>query len=169
MAIHIYPRLLRRKWVLLGVGLPILVALWWGFRPEKLWINQRVNEAAPFDASGDPQPILTGRFDGNARQANGRATIYRKPGGEEYLQLKDFTAPSGANVHVVLARSQHMNPAQSVVNGGLDGVDLGPLRGDQSDQIYDLPAGADLTKYDAVAIYGENDHTVFGRAKLEPF
>jgi Electron transfer DM13 len=169
MAIHISPWLLRRKWVLLGVGLPILVVLWWAFRPEKLWINQKVNEPAPFDASGDPQPILTGRFDGTPAQTSGRATIYRKPGGEEYLQLKDFTAPSGANVHVVLARSQDLNPSQAVANGGLDTVDLGPLRADQGDQIYDLPAGADLTKYDAVAIYGENDHTVFGRAKLEPF
>ena len=168
MSTYISPWLLRRKWVLLGVGLPILVALWWAFRPEKLWINQKVNEAAPFDASGDPQPILTGRFDGNA-QTSGRATIYRKPGGEEYLQLKDFTAPSSANIHVVLARSQEMSAAQAAVTGGLDTVDLGPLRGDQGDQIYDLPAGADLAKYDAVAIYGENDHIVLGRAKLEPF
>jgi hypothetical protein len=168
MAIHISPWLLRRKWILIGVGLPVLVAMWWAFRPEKLWINQKVNEPAPFDASGDPQPVLTGRFDGNA-QTSGRATIYKKPGGKEYLQLKDFTAPSGANVHVVLARSQDLNPSQAVVNGGLDSIDLGPLRGDQGDQIYDLPAGADLAKYDAVAIYGENDRTVFGRAKLEAF
>jgi hypothetical protein len=167
MAIHISPWLLRRKWILVGVGLPVLVAMWWAFRPEKLWINQKVNEPAPFDASG-PQPVLTGRFDRNA-QTSGRATIYKKPGGEEYLQLKDFTAPGGANVHVVLARSQDLNPSQAVVNGGLDSIDLGQLRGDQGDQIYDLPSGADLNKYDAVAIYGENDHRVFGRAKLEAF
>ena len=168
MAIHIKSWLLRRKWILIGVGLPVLVAMWWAFRPEKLWINQNVNEPAPFDASGDPQPVLTGRFDENV-QTSGRATIYKKPGGGEYLQLKDFTAPSGANVHVVLSRSQDLTPAQAVVNGGFDSIDLGPLRGDQGDQIYDLPAGADLNKYDAVAIYGESDHTVFGRAKLEPF
>src|SRR5579863_7609405 len=106
MTIHISPGLLRRKWILITVGLPVLVALWWAFRPEKLWINQKVNEPAPFDTSGDPQPILTGRFEGNAQQTSGRATIYKKPGGEEYLQLNGFTTPSGPDVHVVLARSE---------------------------------------------------------------
>ena len=61
MTIHISPGLLRRKWILTTVGLPVLVALWWAFRPEKLWINQKVNEPAPFDTSSDPQPILTER------------------------------------------------------------------------------------------------------------
>ncbi len=83
--------LVRRKWILAAVGLPVLVALWWAFRPEKLWINEKVNEAAPFDTSGGPQPILTGRFEDKAQQTSGRATIYKKPGGEEYLRLSDFT------------------------------------------------------------------------------
>jgi hypothetical protein len=33
-----------RKWILVAAGLPILVAAWWAFRPEKLWINQKVSE-----------------------------------------------------------------------------------------------------------------------------
>jgi len=61
------------------------VALWWAFRPEKLWINQRVNEAAPFDTSGDPEPIFTGQFDGKAA---GRVTVFKKPNGQEYLRLR---------------------------------------------------------------------------------
>ena len=169
MTIHISPWLLRRKWILVAVGLPVLVALWWAFRPEKLWINQKVNEPAPFATSADPQPILTGRFEGNAQQTNGRATIYKKPGGEEYLQLNGFTTPSGPDLHVVLARSEDRNLSQAVVNGGLDSIDLGRLKSNQGDQIYDLPTATDVNKYDAVAIYGEGVHTVFGRAKLEAF
>ena len=42
---------LRRKWIFVAVGIPILIAAWWAFRPEKLWINQKVNEAAPFASS----------------------------------------------------------------------------------------------------------------------
>src|SRR5215472_15859435 len=116
MTIHISPWLLRRKWILIAVGLPVLVVLWWAFRPEKLWINQTVNEPAPFDSSGDPQPILTGRFEGNTRQTSGRATIYKKPGGEEYLRLSDFTTSSGWDVRIALARSVDFNGAQKVVN-----------------------------------------------------
>ncbi len=28
-----------KKWILAGIAVPILVALWWAFRPEKLWVN----------------------------------------------------------------------------------------------------------------------------------
>ena len=163
----IYTLLLRRKWIVLAVGLPVLVALWWAFRPEKLWINQKVNEPAPFDSSSDPQPILTGRFEAKAQQTTGRATIYKKPTLEEYLRLSDFTAPSDPDVHLALARATDLT--QDVLKDGPDRIDLGPLKARQGDQNYDLPAATDLSKYDAVAIYGERSHMMLGLAKLEPF
>jgi hypothetical protein len=169
MTTHISPWLLRRKWILIVVGLPVLVALWWAFQPEKLWINQTVNEPAPFDTSSDPQTILTGRFEGDAQQTRGRATIYKKPGGGDYLRLNDFTTPNGRDLHVVLARRKDRNLSQAVVKGSIDSIDLGPLKSNQGDQIYDLPAATNLNQYNAVAIYGEVAHTVFGLAKLEAF
>jgi len=162
MTIYLIPWLSRRRWILVAVALPILVGMWWAFRPEKLWINQTVNEPAPFDTSADPQPILTGRFEGNAKQTNGRATIYKKPG-EEYLHLSDFTAPSGPDIHVALV---HDDPQ---AKSKLDSLDLGPLKANQGDQNYNLPGDTDPDKYDAVLIYAERPHTVFGLAKLEPF
>jgi hypothetical protein len=158
MTIHASTWLVRRKWILAAVGLPVLVALWWAFRPEKLWINERVNEAAPFDTSGGPQPILTGRFEGKAQQMSGRATIYKKPGGEEYLHLSDFAAPNAPDAHVLLGSEDDLGR-----------IDLGPLQNNQGDQNYDLPAAADPNKYGAVVIYSEMSRTVLGLAKLEPF
>jgi hypothetical protein len=154
----------RRKWIIAAVGLPVLIALWWAFRPEKLWINEKVNEAAPFDTSGGPQPILTGRFEGQTEATSGRATIYKQPG-SEYLRLSDFAMPNGEDVHVELARSGDQNPSQAAS----DRIDLGRLKSNQGDQNYDLPAGADLSKYDAAVIYSEQSHQVLGQAKLEPF
>jgi hypothetical protein len=148
--------LLRWKWALVPVLLPVLVGLWWAFRPEKLWVNQKVNEAAPFDASADSKPVLTGRFEAKAEQASGRATIYKSPSGREYLRLSDFAAPKGEDLHVEL-------------KGGLNGADLGPLKNIQGDQDYDLPPATDSGKYEAVAIYSERLHAVIGLAKLEPF
>ena len=98
-----------------------------------------------------------------------RATIYKKPCGGAYLRLNDFTTESGPDVHVVLARSDDPNLAQDVVKGALDSIDFGPLKSDQGDQHYDVPAATDLNKYDAVVVYGERLHAVFGWAKLEPF
>ena len=160
---------LRRKWILVAVGLPVLVALWWAFRPEKLWVNQKVNEAAPFDTSGAPQPILTGRFEGKADHTSGRATIYKKPGGEEYLRLSDFATSKGSDVHVVLARGDDRNLSQEAGKAGLDSIDLGPLQINQGDQNYDLPAATDLNKYADVVVYCERSHAVVGLARLEPF
>jgi hypothetical protein len=151
----------RRTWILAAIGVPVLVALWWAFRPEKLWINQKVSEAAPFDTSAEPQPILTGRFEGKAQQTSGRATVYQRPGGEKYLQLSDFTAASGPVLHVLLA--------QDVLTGDSDRIDLGALKDDRDDQKYDLPASTDLKKYSAAVIYSEQSHEVLGLAKLEPF
>jgi hypothetical protein len=147
---------LGRKWILAAVGLPVLVAMWWAFRPEKLWVNEKVNEPAPFASAAEPQPLFTGRFEGKTQQTSGRATIYKKPGGEEYLRLSDFASPNGEDVHVALVR-------------GGDRIDLGALKNNQSDQNYDLPRATDLNKYDAVVVYSEQSHTVIGRAKLEPF
>jgi hypothetical protein len=169
MTIHASTWLVRRKWILASVGLPVLVALWWAFRPEKLWINEKVNEAAPFDTSGGPQPILTGRFEGKSQQTSGRATIYQKPGREEYLRLSDFTTSNGGDVHVVLARSGDQRLAQDAGKNDLDSVDLGSLKGIQGDQDYDLPRATDMNKYDAVVVYSEQSHAVFGVAKLKPF
>ncbi len=152
----------RRKWILLAVGLPVLVALWWAFRPEKLWITEKVSEAAPFDSGADPQPLLTGRFTGYADQTTGRATIYKKPGGGEYLRLSDFVFTGAPDSHVALARSADRS-------GDGDRLDLGPLKNNQGDQNYDLPAATDLRNDDAVVIYSAGSHAVLGSAKLEPF
>ena len=156
----------RHKRLLIAVSIPLLVALWWAFRPEKLWINQTVNEAAPFDTSGDPEPIFTGQFDG---KAGGRITVFKKPNGQEYLRLKDLTISGDADAHVELVESGEVSQAQGAAQAGLDSIDLGSLKIEQGDQNYDLPAATDLNKYQVVAIYCEKFHALFGIAKLEEF
>jgi len=159
----------RRKWLLVAVGVPVLIGAWWVFRPEKLWINQKVNEPAPFTSSTDPEPLYTGLLEGKAHQTSGRVTIYKTADGKDYLRLKDFSTSNGPDVHVLLARSGDENLKQEIVKGQLDSVELGPLKGNQGDQNYDLPASVDLQKYDAAVIYCERFHAVFGVAKLEQF
>ncbi len=159
----------RKKWVLVSVGFPVLVLAWWAFRPEKLWINAKVNEPAPFAASTDPQPLYTGRLEGKAHQTSGRGTIYKNSDGRQYLRLTDFTTSNGPDVHVVLARSDDANLTQEIVKGQLESIELGPLKGNQGDQNYDLPAAVDLQKYNAVVIYCERFHAIFGLARLEQF
>ena len=162
-------RLSHKKWILAAIGFPILVAAWWAFRPEKLWINQKVNEPAPFAARTDPQPLYTGRLEGKAHQTSGRATIYRTSDGRQYLRLTDFMTSNGPDVHVVLGQTDDANLTKEIMTDQIDSVELGQLKGNQGDQNYDLPASVDLQKYNAAVIYCERFHAIFGVARLEKF
>jgi Electron transfer DM13 len=136
----------RRKWILAAIGIPVLVGMWWTFRPEKLFINQKVNEAAPTALAGEPEALYTGRLEGKVHQTSGRATIYKSADGKQFLRLSDFTTSNGPDVHVLLVRSNEKALGQEIVKGDLDGVELGALKGNQGDQNYDLPATLDLNQ-----------------------
>jgi hypothetical protein len=157
----------RRKWVWIAIGLPILIVAWLAFRPEKLWINRRVNEPAPFASRSEARPIFAGQLEGKAHPTSGRATIYESLGGERYLRLTDFTTSNGPDVHVVLARAEDPALDQKTVKGNLDYVELGKLKGNQGDQNYEVPAAVDLQKYNAVVIFCERFNAVFGVARGE--
>lgn len=163
------PWVSRRRMILGLIGVPVLVGAWWEFRPEKLFINQRVSEAAPAASDSEPQPLYTGKLEGKAHATSGRATIYESAEGKRYLRLSDFTTSNGPDVHVLLVRMQDKALEQEIVKGNLDGLELGSLKGNQGDQNYDLPAATDLQQYQAVVIYCERFHAVFGVAKLEKF
>lgn len=166
---HAQPWVSHKKWILAAVGVPILIAAWWAFRPEKLWINQRVNEPAPFASSADTQPLYTGRLEGKAHPTTGRASIYRAADGTHYLRLTDFSTSNGPDVHVVLARADDNSLTREIVTGQLDDIELGVLKANQGEQNYTLPGSVDLNRYNAVVIYCERFHAVFGMATLEQF
>ena len=162
-------RVSSRKWIVAAIGISVLVAAWWAFRPEKLFINQQVNEAAPTALSSEPEALYTGRLEGKIHATSGRATIYKSPDGKQYLRLSDFTTSNGPDVHVLLVRSNDQALGQEIVKGDMDSVELGSLKGNQGDQNYDLPVAVDLNQYQAVAIYCERFHAIFGVARLEKF
>jgi hypothetical protein len=163
------PWLSRSRWILILIGVPVIAGAWWAFRPEKLFINEKVHEAAPAALSAEPEALYTGRLEGKVHQTSGRATIYKTVDGKEYLRLSDFTTSNGPDVHVLLVRSEDRALDQEIVKGGLDHVELGTLKGNQGDQNYDLPATVDLNQYQGVAIYCERFHAIFGVARLEKF
>ena len=134
----------RNKWAVMAVGIPALVVAWWAFRPEKLWINQRVNEEAPFAATDDPQPLYTGRLHGKAHPSEGSTSVYKNADGRLSLRLTGFSTSNGPDVHVVLARGDDPSLQQEIVKAQLDSLELGPLKGNQDDQNYDVPASADF-------------------------
>src|SRR5213594_1759728 len=107
----------RKKGILAAIGIPVLAAAWWAFRPEKLFINQKVNEAAPAALSSEPEALYTGKLEGKVHPTSGRATIYKTTDGKEYLRLSDFTTSNGQAVHVLLVRAQDRPLEEEIVKG----------------------------------------------------
>jgi hypothetical protein len=159
----------RTRLVVALAGIPILAAGWWAFRPEKLFINQPVSEAAPESLSGAAEPLYTGKLESREHPTTGRATVYKDGSGKTYLRLTDFATSNGPDVHVVLTKAEEPALSKILVPGDLDYVELGALKGNQGDQNYDVPASTDLAKYQAVAIYCERFHAIFGVTKLDKF
>ena len=76
---------------------------------------------------------------------------------------------NGPDVHVVLAESADDNLKQDFVKGQLNVIEVGDLKANEGDQNYDVPDSTNHVRYDAVVIYCERFHAVFGLAKLEKF
>jgi hypothetical protein len=154
----------RGKWILAAVVIPLFFLAWWAFRPEKLFINHRVNEPAPSASRTEARPLYTRWLEGRAHPTSGRATIYLASDGTRYLRLTDFMTSNGPDVHVVLARGDDKDLRQGIPKHDLDRIELGVMKGNQGDQNYTLPASVDLRKYNAVVIYCVRFRAIFGVA-----
>ena len=151
------------------IGLLILAGLWFAFRPEKLFVNKKVNEAPPAQTAGQLTPLLTGRFVGEVHKTSGRASAYRQADGSRVLRLTDFSTSNGPAVHVLLIDGTSTDPSKDFALAAVKNVDLGDLKGNQGDQDYTIPGDVDLKTFGTVSIYCERFHANFGTAKLEEF
>ncbi|HJY30994.1 MAG TPA: DM13 domain-containing protein [Pyrinomonadaceae bacterium] len=138
-------------------------AAWYAFRPEKIFINQKVNEQFP-TASAASSKLASGQFHSGAHETKGTASVFQLADGQKTLRLSDFATSNGPDVHVYLVAAPDAKDNDTVTNAGF--VDLGSLKGNIGDQNYDLPANADLAKYRAVTIWCKRFSVNFGTAPL---
>jgi hypothetical protein len=158
------------KRIIVGaVGVLILAGLWFAFRPEKLFLNKKVNEAPPAQTAGQLTPLLTGRFVGQVHKTSGRASVYQQADGSRVLRLSDFSTSNGPAVHVLLIDGTSTDPSKDFALAAVKNVDLGDLKGNQGDQDYTIPQDLDLKTFGTVSIYCERFHANFGTANLEEF
>jgi hypothetical protein len=145
--------------VLIVVG----AVAWYAFRPERLFINQKVNEQLP-TASAASNKLATGQFHSGAHETKGNAAVLQLADGKKTLRLTDFTTSNGPDLHVYLVAANDAKDSDAVTKAGF--VDLGSLKGNIGDQNYDLPANTDLAKYRAVTIWCKRFSVNFGTAPL---
>jgi uncharacterized membrane protein len=157
------------KKILIGVGAAIFaIAAWAAFRPELLFVNKTVNESLPVAASSDsaktPVSLASGKFHGIAHETNGEATVYQLPEGKRVLRFTNFMTSNGPDVHVYLVAAKDAADSATVKSAGF--LDLGSIKGNQGDQNYDLPANADLKKYQSVSVWCARFGVNFASAPL---
>ena len=156
-----------RRIVIAAVAFLILAAIWFVFRPEKLFIDKKVSEAPPAQSAGQLRPLLTGRFVGEAHKTSGRATLYQQVDGSRVLRLTDFSTSNGPAVHVLLIDGTSADLSNDFALAAVKSVDLGDLKGNQGEQDYIVPNDVDVKTFRTVSIYCERFHANFGAAKLE--
>lgn len=137
--------------------LPLLVAGWALFRPELLFLENRVDE--PLDIT---RVLKQGSFVSYAHETTGEAKIV-EAGGKPVLRLEGFSTSNGPEVRVYLVRGSDSSSA-GLEKGFLD---LGILKGNIGSQNYPLPEATDLSAYNAVAIWCKRFSVGFGGATLK--
>ena len=153
------------------IGIPVAVVVvlagWSVFRPERLMINRRVDEAMPVVPGGSSaKPLESGQFYSILHPTAGVATIYQMEDGTRVLRLTSFRTSNGPDVHVYMVAADDAKDAATVERDGF--VDLGVIKGNIGNQNYVLASDLDLAKYQAVSIWCKRFSVNFGAAPLRP-
>jgi hypothetical protein len=139
----------------------VAVGYWTGFRDDEVdedvaMASGRATEperdAALGGEGGEPRKersgpveLASGPFTGeDGHSGSGTATVVEQPDSERVLTFTDFDVDPGAAVEV------YLTPDTGDVS---DRVELGGLKGNVGDQQYEIPASADLGRYDSVVLW----------------
>ena len=186
-------RMRRRTFVLGGlvvVALIVFVLVY--FEPQKLFIDERVDEALPgttptasrepsepratepaptataattSEAPTDqgPQVLARGEFHGQSHEGSGTALLVRLPDGRMVVRLEDLNVENGPDLRVYLSAAAADAPEAEFIE---DFVDLGALKGNIGNQNYEVPAETDLGRYHSVTIWCREFSVGFAAAPL---
>jgi hypothetical protein len=161
----------------LAVGLVV-------FKPWLLFVDVRVDDALPTvthasesptpdpSATTDPEPagpivLATGSFTSHEHETSGAVSIVAQPDGSRVLAIAGLDTSNGPDVHVWLSASDVVEGFDGwYVAGGAPYLDLGLIKGNLGDQVYEIPADADLSQYRSVALWCVQFSVSFGAAQL---
>jgi hypothetical protein len=157
-----------KKWKLvIPIAAFVAFLAWYAFRPERLVVNRRVDEAMPaVQGSSSPQPLVSGQFYSILHPTTGTATIYRMGDGSRILRFTGFSTSNGPDVHVYIVASDDARDSASVLRAGF--IDLGTIKGNMGDQNYTLNPEVDLSRYRAVSVWCKRFSVNCGAASLTP-
>jgi hypothetical protein len=157
-----------KKLVYTFIALVAAMIGWAAFRPERLFVNAKVNESLPTASASTPNTsetiVASGNFHDVAHKGVGRASIYQLPDSKRILRFTNFETSNGPDVHVYLVAANDASDSETVKKAGF--VEVAALKGNIGDQNYDLSSDVDLSKYRAVTIWCKRFGVNFATAPL---
>jgi hypothetical protein len=144
-----------------------LIALWAAFRPERLFVNARVDESLPMTNANTPMAntsLASGTFHSVAHKTEGSASVLQMGDGSRVLRFTNFETSNGPDVRVYLVAADDASDSDTVTKSGF--IEIGPLKGNIGNQNYELPSSVDLAKYRAVTIWCKRFSVNFATAPL---
>jgi len=180
---------MRLRWLVGGLVVGVLVAGGWWFEPWRLFTTREVDERLPVatatpgatpEPSGttstapatpstappaEPVDLLRGRFVSHEHDTSGTVRVVRQPDGRRYVVIEDLDTSDGPDLHVWVTDAEVSDDGWRVFDDGRH-VDLGELRGNKGNLVYELPADLDLGDYQSVSVWCERFSVSFGAAAL---
>lgn len=145
------------------IGAVTLLAGFLWFRPDKIFVDESVQDMAPMISPS--ALIAAGVFRSLDHDTTGKARLLRS-GGETILRFEGLRTSNGPDLIVLLSDT----PTTQDDGGAYDDgkyTNLGPLKGNIGDQNYLIPSGTDLDAYRSVVIWCRRFKVAFGAAPLE--
>ena len=171
-------RLARRRafWVMAAAPVALILYLAFAvFGVHTLFYDEVVNEdfsavadrtagERASDRPGGPEAVASGEFHAVAHPGTGDAYVYRLEDGSHALRLENLDIFNGPALYLYAVAADDANDSDTVLDAGF--LDLGPLKGNQGNQTYELPADFDPTRYRAISVWCERFSVNFATAPL---
>ncbi|HJV98474.1 MAG TPA: DM13 domain-containing protein [Arthrobacter sp.] len=138
-------------------------------QPAPLASEQDTGPATPTPAPtpAGPVQLAVGTLISHEHTTTGTVRIVRQPDGTRVLTLENLDTSNGPDVHVWLSAAHVVEgTAGWFTAGSAEYYDLGMIKGNQGNQVYQIPADVDLAKYPAVDLWCVQFSVSFGAAEL---
>ena len=114
-----------------------------------------------------PVDLASGTLVSHEHETSGTVRVIELPDGSRQLAIEDLETTNGPDVHVWLSAGPVIEGFDGwFTAGGHPYVDLGMIKGNQGDQLYDIPADVDLAAYPSVDLWCVQFSVSFGAAAL---
>ncbi|TQM83686.1 electron transfer DM13 [Saccharothrix saharensis] len=111
-----------------------------------------------------PVALAAGPFRSLEHATTGSATLVRLPGGGHAVQFEALDTSDGPDLYVYLSDKPSDSPEAAFGSGF---TNLGPLKANRGNQVYEVPAGTDLATVRSVVIWCKRFSAGFAVAPLE--